>query len=648
MKRASWVLLATSGLALCAVAPSECAAAQEDAVRLTSAYLALAPPGRFHRELAEALDLPPDLSWALVDLPHVRRRLIALRPADEAAMIEDFVTAWYRIELPPTADPRSEALYLPRWGAWGRLAVYADDRLIYRSDEERSIASFNQPLLVRIPPIDFASRPQSRRPNTVTIRIDGARIPGSMLSSVWIGSSGAIEAKFAARRWLEAGLTQVASGALLALGSFALGLWLLRRRETSLLLFFVLTALNFVRNLQFVVDNRVLSERWLGWLVVYSQGWIVVVTYLFALRFIGVRHQRVEKILLGSMVVLTLATIPLTEVQRSAAVLGTVAYVLFAVVRLGAAVSLSVESARRRSFDGALLAGALWLTLICGVHDWRVLVGAANPERIALSSLAAVAIFAAFLVALVRRHVAALSTAEHANARLQSTLAERERELASSYEQLRKVEQAQLLSQERQRLMQEMHDGLGSALMSSLVAVERGQMPPAEIAQVLRECIDDLKLTIDSLEPAGDDLLVLLATLRYRLEPRLRAAGIELRWEVQPLPAIPWLNPATALSILRMLQEVLTNVLKHARATSIAVQTACEDDHVAVTIADDGVGFDPQIIERGGRGLENLRRRARDLGGRVDIESSPGATRVRIRLPLERRALPRSDRSARR
>ena len=642
MKRASWASLATSWLACCAAAPVACNAAQEDAVRLTSAYLAEAPPGRFHRELAEALEVPPDLAWTRVDLPHVRRRAIALRPVDEAALIEDFVTAWYRFELPPTADARSEALYLPRWGAWGRIVVYADDQLIYRSDEERTLSSFNQSLLVRIPPLARANESPNRRPKVVTIRIDGARGPGSMLSSVWIGSSGAIEAKYATRRWLEAGLAQVSSAALLALGAFALGLWFLRRRESSLLLFFVLTALNFFRNLQFVVDNRVLSERWLAWLVVYSQGWIVVVTYIFALRFVGVRHGRVEKALLGLMAVLTVATLPISDVQRSAAVLGSAAYVLFAVIRFGAAVSLSIESARRRSFEGALLAGALWLAIVCGAHDWRISVGATNPERIALSSLASIAIFAAFLVALVRRHVAALTTAEQANVKLSSALADRERELASSYEQLRKVEQAQLLSQERQRLMQEMHDGLGSALMSSLVAVERGQMPAAEIAQVLRECIDDLKLTIDSLEPAGDDLLVLLATLRYRLEPRLRAAGIELRWGVQPVPPIPWLNPATALSILRMLQEVLTNVLKHARATAIGVQTACEDNLVAVVIEDNGVGFDPRTIERGGRGLENLRRRARDLGGRVDIESSHGATRVRIQLPLERRALPRS------
>ena len=634
MKLASWALLATSVLALCAGLRSADAASQDGSTRVTAAAFALEMPGYFHRELSSTLDVPLDLEWTRIELPHVRRRPLLLAPADDAVLIEDFVTAWYRVELPATTDRRSQALYLPRWGTWGRLAVYGDGRLLYRSDEERMLASFNQPLLVRIPAAYAESDASSGRPKTLIFRMDGARVAGGMLSSVWIGPAAEIEAKYATRRWLEGGAAQVSSAALLALGFFALCLWLVRRRETSLLLFFVLTALYFVRNLHFVVDNRVLSEWWLGWIVVYSQGWLVVVTYLLALHFVGVRRKLVENLLIGLMAALTIATIPITEWQRSTVVLGSAAYVLFAVVRIGAAVSLSIDSARRRSAEGALLAGALWLTILWGMHDWRIFVGAANPERVSLASFASITMFGVFLFALLRRYAGALTIAEQSNVTLQSTLAQRERELTQSYEQLREVERAQLLSQERQRLMSEMHDGLGSALMSSLVAVERGQMRPDEIAQVLRECVDDLKLTIDSLEPTGDDLLVLLATLRYRLEPRLKAAGIELTWGVQPVPTIPWLSPAAALSILRMLQEVLTNVLKHARATSISVSTACVGNLVEVKVEDNGVGFDPHKLDRRGRGLDNVRRRARALGGLVDVDSSNGATRVSIRLPL--------------
>ncbi|WP_275431263.1 hypothetical protein, partial [Klebsiella pneumoniae] len=78
--------------------------------------------------------------------------------------------------------------------------------------------------------------------------------------------------------------------------------------------------------------------------------------------------------------------------------------------------------------------------------------------------------------------------------------------------------------------MQDMHDGLGSSLVSTLRMVEHGHIDEADIAQLLKGCIDDLKLTIDSMEPVETDLLLLLGTLRFRLQPRLEATGIRLRW----------------------------------------------------------------------------------------------------------------------
>jgi signal transduction histidine kinase len=254
-----------------------------------------------------------------------------------------------------------------------------------------------------------------------------------------------------------------------------------------------------------------------------------------------------------------------------------------------------------------------------------------------------------FLTTELRRYVGAVSASERAGELLEMRLSTRERELNESHARLRAVEQAQMLLQERQRLMREMHDGLGSALMSSLIAVERGQMKPQDIAQVLRECVDDLKLTIDSLEPVGDDLLVLLATLRYRLEPRLEAAGIELRWDIEPVPTLEWLDPQSALQILRMLQEILTNTLKHANARSISVATktlpargdasadgASEGEEILIIVADDGRGFDCASAATKGRGLKNLRRRAAAIEGSVDIESAGSGTTVRIRLPVAR------------
>jgi signal transduction histidine kinase len=214
---------------------------------------------------------------------------------------------------------------------------------------------------------------------------------------------------------------------------------------------------------------------------------------------------------------------------------------------------------------------------------------------------------------------------------------EREHELAASYERLREIEHRQTLSQERQRLMQDMHDGLGSSLVSALRVVERGKMDEADIAQVLKGCIDDLKLAIDSMEPVEADLLLLLATLRFRLGPRLESTGIALLWQVTNVPALDWLDPKNALHILRILQEVFTNIIKHTEATEIRVATGVEDNYVRVTITDNGQGFSVEHeLKSAGKGLSNQMRRADSIGAKVNWNSDDAGTCFTLRLPIKR------------
>lgn len=226
---------------------------------------------------------------------------------------------------------------------------------------------------------------------------------------------------------------------------------------------------------------------------------------------------------------------------------------------------------------------------------------------------------------------------KQANINLEQRLREREVELAASHERLRIIEQQETVARERQRMMQDMHDGLGSSLRTALLSVEKGHPADGAVAEVLQGCIDDLKLAIDSMEPVQADLLLLLATWRFRLEPRLDETGITLLWEVADVPALEWLEPKSALHILRILQEALTNIIKHANATEIRVATAAEGDHVRVTIIDNGRGFAVErALHRGGKGLSNQMRRAEAIGAAVQWQSSDAGTCFSLRLPVHK------------
>lgn len=634
MKRASWVLRAISLLAACAGCASctfiEPAVPPPGTIHLTTAQLATSFPGDLRTPPDKVLSTLPPLTWMSVTLPHSLPRAVVSGGTDAFRM--ESMTVWYRMEVPAAqVTPQITDLYLPRWHTWGHLRVYANRELIYSSMEEGIFAAFNDPLQVRLP----ADVAVTQRPLELLVRFDCVRATGGALSTVWIGSGTALRAMFDKRRLLQNLVPQITSSIFLVLGLFALGLWARRRRETTQLLFFILSVLFYVRNLHYYIPDPSIPEEWFSWLQVNSVGWLDVVTYFFALRLFDLRHRIFERILLGAMIAASIVTLPLGLIQNNLAVLGPLAYLVFTAVSFAVAVMVTSTSWRMRSAEGAVLAVILWLNLGLGVHDWMLQNWRTDIESIYMLPIGVVALFAMFLATLVRRYAAALSASEKASSLLEAKLSERERELRESYDKLREIEQASLLSQERQRLMRDMHDGLGSALMSSLVAVERGQMASADIVQVLRECVDDLKLTIDSLEPVGDDLLILLATLRYRLEGRLEAAGIKLEWAVSPVPSLPWLNPTLSLHILRIVQEILTNVLKHARAKTIRLTATHDDAQIAIAVEDDGIGFDVDKAARAGRGLANLRQRAALLNAVLQFESRPGGgTRVCLRLPI--------------
>lgn len=207
-------------------------------------------------------------------------------------------------------------------------------------------------------------------------------------------------------------------------------------------------------------------------------------------------------------------------------------------------------------------------------------------------------------------------------------------DLKINQQRLIELEHERTLLLERERLTRDMHDGLGSTLVASLVAVERGVIQPERLAETLRECVDDLRSVIDSLEPIDHDLVALLSTLRYRFESRLDGAGLLLVWEMEDLPALIWLGPPEALHVMRIMQEVLINVIQHAAATCIRVAAHVAGADVEVIIVDDGKGFDPAATSNG-RGMPSLRHRAAFLGGSIDIDSGKGrGTRVSLRLPI--------------
>jgi signal transduction histidine kinase len=185
--------------------------------------------------------------------------------------------------------------------------------------------------------------------------------------------------------------------------------------------------------------------------------------------------------------------------------------------------------------------------------------------------------------------------------------------------------------QERQRLTRDLHDGISGHLVSIIAMAEHAGDEVQPIEQAARQALDDLRLVIYSLDLGDRELPLALANFRERLIPQLRRLDVELDWSTAELPEVSGVTPGNALTILRIMQEAITNALKHGPARRIVIRGAIADGgKAAIIVENDGRPF---AVERYGNGLRNMRQRADQLQGEVALEPLDSGTRLLLLLP---------------
>jgi signal transduction histidine kinase len=196
---------------------------------------------------------------------------------------------------------------------------------------------------------------------------------------------------------------------------------------------------------------------------------------------------------------------------------------------------------------------------------------------------------------------------------------------------------------ERRYVARELHDEAGQALTSLMVGLrllerdaQRSEAVVAGVAELKRmvdSVLENLHRLAMDLRPASLDHLGLVAALRQYAEAVSDQHSLVVQFETvgfhDRLPS------DVESSIYRMVQEALTNVIRHARATRVDVLLEQRDNKLVVIVEDNGVGFNPTAVMQNGRlGLFGVRERAEMLGGRLVLESAAGAgTTLLVEVP---------------
>jgi signal transduction histidine kinase len=478
----------------------------------------------------------------------------------------------------------------------------------------------------------FAANPQLLRSgsNTLHVRIWSTAGVGGGLGQVRIGREVELRPLFEHRYLFQVQLQQISVALIGFVAVLLLFLWTRRPHDTMYGYLGAACLTTMVYATAFVVRDAPLEGFAWDLLCLTALGFTMAFIVLFALRFTGRRWRSFEALLWLYLVVnpFVVALGGLNKLHLTIAFESLLFFLLFVVC----AGILARFWWGRRTVESFLVLALIAIDLIIGGHDVGILVGALpfesmfwTPYGSALGSIFAGGI-------LINRFVRNLNDYEKLNVELEGRVAQKHAELEHNYQRMHQLERQSAIVEERQRIMRDMHDGLGAQLISTLSLVEHGDLAKDQLAAVLRECLDDLRLTIDSLESTENDLLTVLGNFRYRLEPRLKSSGIQLDWQVQDLPKLACLTPQNVLHVLRILQEAFTNILKHARANMIKVETgiAGVPGKVYVSVSDNGIGL---TNEHPGHGLANMRRRAQAIGGTLDIVSAATGTMITLSLP---------------
>lgn len=202
-----------------------------------------------------------------------------------------------------------------------------------------------------------------------------------------------------------------------------------------------------------------------------------------------------------------------------------------------------------------------------------------------------------------------------------------------------------LSEREKSALARKLHDELGGLLtaakmdLSWLQSRLEGaaiQERLAQLGSVLDEAMDLKRSVVEELRPSLLDHFGLPTALRAYVESTCAKAGLASQIVIEH--ACESMSKDTTIALFRVVQEGLSNIIRHAQAKTVKLELSGDDGHCIVTLTDDGHGFDARSPQfRWSHGLMGMRQRAEALGGQLDVESQVGGgTRVRVEIPLSR------------
>lgn len=467
-------------------------------------------------------------------------------------------------------------------------------------------------------------------------RIDVALYPGGklvgFLSDVYVGPAALLRSSFDWHYLRAVRLPVLVVFWQLLLAMLLFVLWYSRRNEKAALYGAILLVFSSVHGIPVYLPSSIAMSHTVALLGYVVNFWLSVLGLLFtaslANRQLPIKTRYL--LLLPALASLGYLTLPKPVFD----LIDMFTVVPFSLFITGWIVTLLVHSAIwQRQWDSLIMLIAVLGACFLTVHDTLIIANITPDSNFLHFRIVYILLLPALSIIFFRRLIASMHHVDDLVSTLEQRIEHKENELRETYAQRQLLEGRQALSEERQRIMRDVHDGLGGQLMSIIAMATNRDTRPEAIEGSARAALEDLRTMIHSLG-VEDDITGLLGTFRERAEQQLSLQGITLEWQMVEIPPIEGLTPSAALNLLRILQEATTNVSRHSGASRLTIRFSLvggEGDALRIDLVDNGCGFEQSTTE--GHGLKNMANRAKALSGELEIASSSKGTRVSLTMP---------------
>lgn len=540
-------------------------------------------------------------------------------PDMKTAELKGRTEGWYIIPIPQGKESFYASrlcVYLPVVNQ--NVEVFLNEKWLGNGGRMESPVdrNFNRPLIYNFDRNDLAEKN-----NVFYIHVKGLLPRWTYLGEVYIAPEAILYPVYEKQKILRVNLIVFTSIALVFTSLFTAILWLLRRRkkETYYLWYSFAELLWAVHDSNLFIRRILVPDSLWESIVILSIGWSIISFILFFHRYTGDYSEKMDRVIFWFGIAFTL---PFAYQDFEWVVFYGYQVWMMYILSVGfyGAIFLLQGYVRTRNKNLLVMLFAGTVMIAFGLHDLLATLAILPPSSPYIMPTSALLIILVISSLLIRRLVESLEIVEHYNESLRETILLREKQLRQEYQKTQQLQKRQILNDERERIMRDIHDGIGGHLVTTLASIESPDATMPQVKENLTIALQDLRMVIDSLDGESQELTVILGTLRIRLEGLLRQANIKLIWQVQDLPMMVEFGPEKALNTMRIVQEAITNVIKHSGASELVISAypeMVEGEKIAVvSIADNGCGFSKSMQR--GRGMDNMKKRASQIDARFD------------------------------